>query len=338
MLPRSIHKIPIAIFAVGLLFAVNASSALAAPTVTTLAATEVAGTSATLNGTVAADSGHKTNYTIAYGKSPSMSEWTNDTGVKTTESSSPIEVNAPVTGLDPETTYYFAIVAFDVVTPQIAFGDVRSFKTTANLGISFMAAEYPATISGSLGSEIVFQAAGGNFEVRCSTRTLSGTLSGPSSSFTLNPNFGASRSCSSTLGEMTVKMNSCSFVVSANQKNPETYSGGIVISCATAGDAIEFVSSLGPIVKVGPSTLSGTATSYVNTGPATSRQMSVDGHVNFLRWTCAPRFSCNLAGVGASGEDGTIGPGLVPPNTGIRGTVLSGTNSRGTYNEFYIAG
>lgn len=327
---KSIRKLPIAILALGLLFAVNASPAFAAPTVKTLVATEVAGTSATLNGTVTAESSHFTRYAFGYGTSSDWKEFTGDTPVETTQSSSPIEVGAHITGLTPETTYYYVIGAFDTVTNQYVNGEVGSFKTTANNGLRFRAVEYPATVSGSLGQdEKVFTAAEGKLSIKCTTRNLSGSLSEASTSLTFLPEL---TSCtSSLLGEVTVKMNSCRYQFTVNKSLfLGVATGDAFVTCGTEGDKIEYVNGSGCAIRLAAQAdpLSSFLT-HTNTGPASARTISTTGATQKLKWSFNFPICAKLLELPASGEDGEII---------FEGATLKGTNSKGAYNEFYVAG
>ncbi|HWO15655.1 MAG TPA: hypothetical protein VNM89_02970 [Solirubrobacterales bacterium] len=327
LLPRSIQKTPVAIFAIGLLFALAPSSALAAPTATTETATEVAATTATLNATISAE-GHRTDYLFGYGTSPDISEMTSATPKETTSSGSPVVVSARLSGLGLGTTYYFAIATHDLVTDKYIVGEVRSFATlSADNGMQFMAAEYPATIGGSLGLERVFEAGGGLFTVDCRTRNLSGSFPEASASLTLTPEL---KSCGGSFGVITVKMNSCHYVFDVN-RNYGVYAGGFAVSCDKEGDTIDYASSVGCTVKVPAQSIPRTSgIQYQNTGPLNARVISAQGWAWNLRWTTGGTRICQLGGLSASGEDGSM--------ASFNGTTLKATNEEDAQTEFYVAG
>jgi len=96
-----------------------------APAVTTEAATNLTASGATLNGTVNANNA-TTQYWFAYGTSASaLSKTTAKTGALTGTKAT--AVNATLTGLTANTTYYFQLQASNAegTTP----GKVLSFKT-----------------------------------------------------------------------------------------------------------------------------------------------------------------------------------------------------------------
>ncbi|HWO15840.1 MAG TPA: hypothetical protein VNM89_03910 [Solirubrobacterales bacterium] len=296
---------------------------------TTETATEVGSTTATLNATVSADSRHTTRYSIGYGTSSNVSDFNDETANGTTTSSSPMAVSGSITGLRAETTYYFAVGAYDTVTNQMTVGRVRSFTTTANDGVKFRAAEYPATVSGSFGSQPVFSAAGGNFNVNCSTKTLSGSLAGASSTLDLTPTL---QSCTdANFGQITVSMNSCSYEIDSNGSWLGPYTGHLTIVCDRAGDVIEYAASTGCIVKV-PAQSTSFVLTYTNTGPFNARVISVGGSAISIDWTTRYSYICGLGGIPSSGTDGVI------DFSSSGGATLGATNSTGAYNELYVAG
>ena len=332
MSSKSIRKLPIAILAIGLLFAINANSALAAPSVKTEIAVEVTDVSATLNATLTPE-GHRFDYVFAWGLTSVKEEMTVGPH-KFTDSASPVAVSHRITGLTPNTKYYFLIAAKDLVTNEILYGDVLSFTTqrAAGGGMRFFAANYPATIGGSFGQETVFSLNSGNFWVNCTTRTFGGELSAASNSLTLLPKF---ERCSAPGGTVTVTMNSCRYLIDIDQ-NFGVYSGSFAISCSNEGDAIEIDHSAGITIRIPAQSIPSTsAVNYQNTGPLSNRSISVGGWASNLKWTCEG-FFCYYA-PGLSGENGVVGP-YGGPYGGFKDTTLNATNSTGGYNELFVGG
>ena len=102
------------------------SSPGTAPAVTTLAATSVGATTATLNGSVTPN-GLATNAWFEYGTDPSLASSisTSTQAVGSGTTSQP--VNAGLTGLSTGTTYYYRVAASNVALLQESFAiDVRS--------------------------------------------------------------------------------------------------------------------------------------------------------------------------------------------------------------------
>jgi hypothetical protein len=103
-----------------------ASAAIAAPAATTTAATNVTSTSATLNGTVTAK-GAPTTYHFQYGTSTAYGSITPNQTQAAVNGNNAHNASANVTGLSPNTTYHFRIVATNSV--GTVNGSDLSFKT-----------------------------------------------------------------------------------------------------------------------------------------------------------------------------------------------------------------
>ena len=334
MFSRSIRRLPAALIAIGLLFSLSASSALATSR-TTQQATEVDNTSANLHATINAE-GHKTTYNFGYGTSPNWEDWPSMTPIETTEASTSIEVDAKITELTSNTTYYFAIATRDHVTNELKVGNVVSFKTLniAAHGMQFMAPQYPLNINGSLGKARVFEVEGGKYlKVDCNVRNLSGSLSAGSNSLSLLPEL---KSCKAEepMGanlNVTVRMNSCRYVYDVRD-NFGSYTGSFAVACSKEGDTIEYdVEGYCDFQVPAQSVLGTSSVSYFNTGPLSARYLELFGWAWGLKYTTSPEFICTtLGGIPKSGETGSMGP--------FEGTVLNGTTSGGAYNEFFVSG
>jgi plastocyanin len=96
------------------------------PLATTSAATPVSNTGATLRGTVN-PRGHATTYFFKYGETASYGQETSVASAGSGTSSTP--VSAPLTGLSPETTYHFLLVANN--SSGTDEGDDQTFTTTS---------------------------------------------------------------------------------------------------------------------------------------------------------------------------------------------------------------
>jgi hypothetical protein len=105
-----------------------ASAAIAAPAATTTAATNVTSTSATLNGTVTAK-GAPTTYHFQYGTSTAYGSVTPNQTQAAVNGNNAQPASASVTGLSPNTTYHFRIVATN--SAGTVNGADLTFKTAA---------------------------------------------------------------------------------------------------------------------------------------------------------------------------------------------------------------
>ncbi len=112
-----------------MLSAVTASTALAAPpTATTAPATNLAATSATLNGDVV-PSQNDTTYFFQYGTTTDYGTQTPTEGPVTGNPTKSKAVSADVTGLQPQTTYHYRLVATN--SAGTSFGADVTFTTPA---------------------------------------------------------------------------------------------------------------------------------------------------------------------------------------------------------------
>jgi plastocyanin len=112
------------------------------PLATTTAATPVSNTGATLRGTVN-PRGHATTYFFKYGETTSYGQETSVASAGSGTSSTP--VSAPLTGLSPETTYHFLLVANN--SSGTDEGDDQMLTTTPTPADSVVLAVTPPAVS-----------------------------------------------------------------------------------------------------------------------------------------------------------------------------------------------
>ena len=137
----------------------NFTTSTAAPTASTSAATSVSGTGATLNGTVDAD-GISTTVTFCYSTS-SLTNCTGGTVTTVNGSTTPVTGNtnttetAALTGLTPNTTYYFQIKA--VNSDGTVYGAATNFITseapTATTSAASGTTATASTLNGTVNAE-----------------------------------------------------------------------------------------------------------------------------------------------------------------------------------------
>lgn len=127
--------------------------------VATNGATEVGVLGARLNGVVN-PGGYATTVTFQYGTSPTLESFATASGGTLPAGNSPVGVQAALSGLAPETTYYFRAVAVNGETPVPQVGNIRSFTT---------AAVVPAEVSTQMASNVTFTTASLNADVIAGT-------------------------------------------------------------------------------------------------------------------------------------------------------------------------
>ncbi len=112
----------------------NFTTVAIAPTATTQAATSVAGTTATLNGTVNPE-GSATTAQFIYGTDSTLTTGTTTVPIPALtvgSGTTDVPVAEPVTGLAPNTTYYYEVQATN--SAGTTTGTIMSFTTTAQSG------------------------------------------------------------------------------------------------------------------------------------------------------------------------------------------------------------
>lgn len=214
-----------------------ASTALAGPAmasvkVTTEPATEVKANSAVLNATLEAY-GTETLVGFEIGTKKESGEGPGGQVVKPYE---PVHISTKVTGLQPQTTYYFRAVAYGGGTTS--YGEYLSFTTPKLKGFSvntstfkFQALTYPATVSGSPLSPVTLTMAGGT-NATCTGGQFTSSLTEDVKTLLLTP---ALSGCEFLEEAATVKPNSCSLSLTTGTVG----FGSIGVSCVNPGDAIE---------------------------------------------------------------------------------------------------
>ena len=101
-----------------------------APTVTTTAATAVTDISATINGTVTPNTSDTLALYFDYGLTTAYDNTCSAYGVSPT-GSQPVPEYAPLTGLQPNTTYHYRFYCYDDNTGEFTYGSDLSFTTGA---------------------------------------------------------------------------------------------------------------------------------------------------------------------------------------------------------------
>jgi hypothetical protein len=162
---------------------------------------------------------------------------------------------------------------------------------------SFSATYYPAKLSGSSAAANEFEIPSSNFWANCKNVFYAGALSGSASTVTLNPSYGGSGNCPSSMAEKsTVNANSCAIQITA--------AGGASISCAKGGDAIEI--AYGCIIKISAQTVAGSPLSYESLGAGNTATVRAKGSLTGLSYTSSPAFACGLAGIPSSGSNAVM--------------------------------
>jgi hypothetical protein len=150
------------------------SASAAAPTLGPVSATDIQGVSAVLDGSVNPQ-GIATTYRFEYGTSASLAGAAKTAATDAGSGSGDESARAAISGLTPNTTYYFRLVATN--SSGTTNGGIASFETTAGFGLrpgteGFSAAVWadggePATAAGTHPYELTFGVGvrpGGEFE------------------------------------------------------------------------------------------------------------------------------------------------------------------------------
>lgn len=216
----------------GLLFA--ASAGATAPELTTGEATAVTQGSAVLNGIVAAG-GQEALYGFEYGTVEESNEGT-EGEIIPKGAASPTEVSQKVTGLAPNTKYYYRIAA---ATDKVAFGEYETFTTPSPHVPSFEAGEYPASVTGGQDPEDTITLKAGA-SLGCDNIDLAASLPAANPALPVTADYS---DCSMSIGDNTsITMNSCYFVFGVDNAGPP-HVGDVAVNCADAEDRIEISNS-----------------------------------------------------------------------------------------------
>ncbi len=129
---------------------------LALPTATTQPATAISATGATLNASVNPE-GNAATVSFVYGTSPSLSTGTTTTTAQSIGGgTSAVPVTAPLTGLTPNTTYYFEVTATNA--GGTTTGSILSFTTAVTVPLVASVTIVPSVASPTYGQALTFTA------------------------------------------------------------------------------------------------------------------------------------------------------------------------------------
>jgi hypothetical protein len=122
------------------------------PAVTTLAATSVGATAATLNGNVIAN-GLATNAWFEYGTDPTLASSTSTSSQSVGSGTTSQSVNAALTGLSTGTTYYYRVAASN--GSGTTKGSILSFTPGAVPGVTTLAATSVGATAATLNGNVI---------------------------------------------------------------------------------------------------------------------------------------------------------------------------------------
>jgi hypothetical protein len=142
----AIRAFPALLALIALLALPAGAAALTPPGVSTGAATSVSYGSAYLNGAINPH-GSNTSYYFQYG--PTRAYGAQTTLADAGTSATTVKVNAPVTGLQPITTYYYRLIAVNAAGATT--GAARAFKTTkVPLSLAILTSPNPTLYAGTV--------------------------------------------------------------------------------------------------------------------------------------------------------------------------------------------
>lgn len=141
---------------------------LSKPNATTTAATKVTGASASLNATINPN-GLKTGYFFQYGTTPEYGNVAPFPSGEIEAGSKDSEVTAPISGLDPQTTYHFRIVASN--SEGITYGEDLDFTTKPAPTVSTEPATEVKGLSATLNATVNPNGANTSYVIEYGTST-----------------------------------------------------------------------------------------------------------------------------------------------------------------------
>jgi hypothetical protein len=158
----------------------------------------------------------------------------------------------------------------------------------------FTATEYPATITGSQTSKHDFKFQTGT--VSCAKATFEGTLEEASETLTVDAEY---KECKTPNGGVTVKMNSCDFLLHAGETlEKDRVDGSLDVQCDIEGDEIEFHEPAnGCTIKIPAQEGLGTIV-YTNKPGAKDYEMDI----SLTEITYTQNEKCNMQGTFEDGQ------------------------------------
>jgi hypothetical protein len=184
-----------------------------------------------------------------------------------------------------------AVLAMSAMTPPIA--SATDFFTST---------KSTAWLTGT-SHDNVFSLGGTKFE--CTTTKFAATISNGSSEATTLPSYTGrinetphGTACDATLGTLTWDVNGCHYKLTGNTTGSDGGTDATTwIECPT-GKSIQTTSSAGPVISIPSQTPTEGGVTYTNLpnhpgGSAVKVTMTVTG----ITSTCAPSFTCGLAGI-----------------------------------------
>lgn len=295
---------------------------LALPTVTTDAATAITHNSATLNATLNSTGGLLTVRYFEYGTTSAMTESSGSLGGTT----SPGSYSYNLTGLTPDTTYYFR--ARVVNEDGVSVGLRRTFKTAS-------AVYTPPSVTTLSATSITQNAAiiRGNLTSTGGTSTARYFRYGTTTAMTSSVSKGATTST----GEYT-------HVLSNLEPNTTYYFEAYAINSegSSYGGRLSFKTAAAPVI-VAPTVSTGSASSIGETSATVSGSVTDTGGENpvrFIRWgPTTSMTNTENCGSGGTGSYSVTLSGLTPDTTYYYEAyaINSGGTGTGTRRSFKTA-
>lgn len=178
-----------------------------------------------------------------------------------------------------------------VLMAAIAMSAVMA--TAAQAG-EFTAEEYPVTVTGTQTAKHEFKFQTGT--VACAKATFDGTLEEASETLTVSADY---KECKTPNGGVSVKMNSCDFLLHAGETlENDRVDGSLDVQCDVEGDEIEFHEPAnGCTIKIPAQEGLGTIV-YTNKKMAKDFEMDI----NLTEMTYTQNEKCNMQGTFEDGQ------------------------------------
>jgi hypothetical protein len=173
----------------------------------------------------------------------------------------------------------------------VAIGAVSASAAQAG---EFTATKYPATITGAQIAKHEFKFNTGT--INCAKATFDGKLEAASETLTITAEY---KECATPKGGVSVKMNSCDFLLHAGETLAnENVDGSLDVQCNKEGDEIEFSDAgTGCVVKIPPQN---GKTTLVYTNHKAAKDFDLDFNITKLLYT--QNESCKEKGTFEDGE------------------------------------
>jgi hypothetical protein len=192
----------------------------------------------------------------------------------------------------------------------VAVFAISAMTATAASATDFLTTTKPTALMTGIGTEHIFQI--GNTSFACTTAKFSATGTNNGSEVTVDPTYTgktnetphSATKCSASVGEVTdVQENGCHYKLTGNTAGSDNGTDATVWIECPGGTEIQILSSLGVSIGIPQQTSTSGGVTYKNlANHSGGSAIEITATLTGITFTCAPAFSCGLAGIATEGN------------------------------------